>query len=80
MTIRILAFGVAKEIISGSSAEISVKDGATISELRSSLEDKYPRLKLLSSFMLALNNEYATGNEIVSEKDEIAIIPPVSGG
>jgi molybdopterin converting factor small subunit len=30
--------------------------------------------------MIALNNEYATGEEQIGENDEIAVIPPVSGG
>ena len=44
------------------------------------LEEKYPRLKELASYMVAVNDEYASTNIAINENDEIAIIPPVSGG
>ncbi|MCC9168572.1 molybdopterin converting factor subunit 1 [Pontibacter harenae] len=80
MKVNVLAFGIAKEIFNGSSAEIDLNEEATVSDLRTALEEKYPRLKQLASFMLAVNNEYAEGNDILQQRDEIAIIPPVSGG
>jgi molybdopterin converting factor subunit 1 len=80
MTIKILMFGIAKEIAGGTSVEIEVDDQMTVQRLRTLLEERYPRLKQLSSFMIALNNEYAAGEELISKNDEIAVIPPVSGG
>lgn len=80
MVVRILCFGIAKDILGGASAEIEAQEQITTQELRTLLEEKYPRLKQLSSFMIALNNQYATGSETINERDEIAIIPPVSGG
>jgi len=44
------------------------------------LQQNYPRLKQLSSFMLAVNNGYSNGDERITQLDEIAVIPPVSGG
>jgi molybdopterin converting factor small subunit len=34
----------------------------------------------LASYMVAVNNEYADDTSLVTQRDEIAIIPPVSGG
>lgn len=72
MKITILAFGIVKEIIDGNSKEIIQQDRATVEDLKSLLEANYPEMKELQAFFIAVNNEYA--------KDEIAVIPPVSGG
>jgi molybdopterin synthase sulfur carrier subunit len=80
MKLRILAFGIAKDILGTASMEKEWSDGLTMHDLRSQLEKEYPKLKELRTFMLALNSEYATGPEQVNDNDEIAIIPPVSGG
>ena len=80
MNVTILAFGIAKDIFGGSSVRVEVKDAAITNDLKQQLESAYPRLKQLSSYMVAVNNEYASGNEAINATDEIAIIPPVSGG
>jgi molybdopterin converting factor subunit 1 len=79
MKISILAFGIAKDIFGDSSIEIEL-NGADVKSLKALLEERYGRLKDLKSYMVAVNNEYATDDKVLSEKDEIAIIPPVSGG
>ncbi|HRH48070.1 MAG TPA: MoaD/ThiS family protein [Panacibacter sp.] len=80
MKMSILAFGIVKEIFGASVLDIELTDAATVVELKIVLEQKYPRLKQLASYMVAVNNEYAGTNQIITGKDEIAIIPPVSGG
>ena len=77
---KILAFGIVKEILGSGSIDIAPDEGMTVEGLKAKLEQQFPALKKLSSFMIAVNNEYADGNRIISAKDEIAIIPPVSGG
>ena len=80
MKLRILAFGIARDIVGSASTEIEFPAAGDMQSLRTSLEERYPTLKQLRSFMLALNSEYAIGPEQLNENDEIAIIPPVSGG
>lgn len=80
MKTTILAFGIAKEIFGGSTKDIELKEGITILELKSKLEADYPALKKLRSYMIAVNDEYAGDSLVLNAKDEIAIIPPVSGG
>ena len=77
---KILAFGVAKEVLGGGSIDIVVDQGISVDVLKVRLAAQYPGLKKLSSFVIAVNNEYAAGNKIITNGDEIAIIPPVSGG
>ena len=80
MKIKVLAFGIVKEIFSNSSVELDVADGINVEELKTFLELQYPRLKQLVSYLVAVNNEYAEALQIVDVRDEVAIIPPVSGG
>ncbi len=80
MNLTLLAFGIAKEILGGSTVHLEVIDGCTVHQLKRSLEEEFPRLKELSSFLIAVNNRYALPEEQLSQKDEIAVIPPVSGG
>ena len=79
MKVKVLAFGIAKDIFGGSSAELDFT-GGTAADLKGALESAYPRLKQLASYMVAVNNEYALDDSQLTERDEIAIIPPVSGG
>jgi molybdopterin synthase sulfur carrier subunit len=80
MKASILAFGIAKDIFGSSVIETDLPDTATAGDLRASLEQQYPRLKQIKSYLLAVNNEYANDALALTERDEIAVIPPVSGG
>jgi molybdopterin synthase sulfur carrier subunit len=40
----------------------------------------YPALEKLRSLFIAVNQQYAEDNQSINETDEIALIPPVSGG
>jgi len=81
MILKLLAFGIAKDILGGPSVEMEIAgDDITAAGLKTLLQQNYPRLKQLSSFMLAVNNGYSNGDERITQLDEIAVIPPVSGG
>jgi molybdopterin synthase sulfur carrier subunit len=80
MMLTILTFGIAKEIMNGSEVELNFDHEITVADLRTLLENQYPRLKQLQSFLIAVNSEYASPAQIIKQNDEIAIIPPVSGG
>jgi molybdopterin converting factor subunit 1 len=80
MQINILAFGIAKEICGGSLFQLEVPDHATAGDLKQLLAEQYPRLGGLASFLLAVNEAFAAPDTPLFADDEIAIIPPVSGG
>lgn len=80
MNTTILAFGIAKEILAGSTKDLELKDGMTVLELKHQLEADYPALKKLRSYAIAVNSDYAEESTVLHANDEIAIIPPVSGG
>ncbi|MCK0191091.1 MoaD/ThiS family protein [Arenibacter sp. F20364] len=82
----ILLFGITKDIIGTStlsmpsSSEFGSKKSKTVKELKDYLGKMYPELKKLSSLAIAVNNSYANDDTIIDNFDEIALIPPVSGG
>ena len=80
MEINVLAFGIAKDIFGASMVSLQLTNDATVSNLKYLLENQFPKLKQLASYMVAVNNEYALDGDTVHQRDEIAIIPPVSGG
>lgn len=77
---KILAFGIVKDIFSNPVIDVDCNNGSSVDALKNMLEEKYPRLSELGSYMIAVNNEYASDDDRINEHDEIAIIPPVSGG
>ena len=80
MKINILAFGIAREICGTQAFELEVPDNYDTDSLHFLLTDRFPRLHHLASCILAVNQEYIQGNAPIHSGDEIAIIPPVSGG
>ncbi len=82
----ILLFGVTKDIIGSPSLSIPStsingrKLPKNVGELRQFLGNAYPELNTLSSLAIAVNNSYADDKTEVNSYDEIALIPPVSGG
>jgi molybdopterin synthase sulfur carrier subunit len=51
-----------------------------VGQLKTYLSELFPALKDLSSLAVAVNSNYASDKTPISETDEIALIPPVSGG
>lgn len=80
MQIKIIAFGIAKDILNGKTINFNLNGGQTIAHLKEELCEKYPDFDKLKSFSIAVNEEYQEDSFIIKEADEVVIIPPVSGG
>ena len=80
MNINIALFGIAREIVGQSSLTLDAPAGQSAAELLTELRSAYPGLAGLRSLAVAVNNEYAADDVVLHERDEIALIPPVSGG
>ena len=80
MIIRLLAFGIVKDFFHGSALDIELPKNPTVDILKKELNSLYPEMQKLASYMIAVNNNYASDGDIIYPGDEIAIIPPVSGG
>ena len=81
MIITIQTFGITRDIADESGRfELEIADNTTAAELKNILFQKFPALQKLQSLAIAINENYATGREIINATDRIALIPPVSGG
>lgn len=80
MKLNIALFGITKEIVGSSSLIYELNEGNDINALLGKLYQDYPSLQNLKSLFVAVNSEYAESEQVLNEKDEIALIPPVSGG
>jgi molybdopterin synthase sulfur carrier subunit len=79
---EVLLFGIAKDITGKSSLDLSnLKEKPnSVSELIHFMTESYPEFSKLSSLAVAVNGEYASIDVPLQSNDEIALIPPVSGG
>jgi molybdopterin converting factor small subunit len=80
MNIRLVAYGIAKEILGGAEVEYSFSDGNTTGALKDSLQRDFPDFARLVSLRLAVDVDYVEDSFVLNENDEVVIIPPVSGG
>ena len=79
MSARILFFGATADIAGEREIEISVTNGYTAD---AALKEVLQRIPGLASHKLhiSINQQYATGDEVISDGDELAIFTAVSGG
>lgn len=80
MKVSILTFGATRDIMQTDRMELELNDHAKVQDLRKQLEEKHPELERLNSLFVAVNEEYAEGDQTLNEGDVVALIPPVSGG
>jgi molybdopterin converting factor small subunit len=77
---KINLFGITKDIVGNNITEIEMGQLSDVQAVLGKLKDDFPKLKEIKSLLVAVNSEYAEGDLLLTEKDEIALIPPVSGG
>lgn len=81
MIIEVLFFGPARETAGNDRVAVEVGERATVAEVRERLAARSESLKkLLTVARIARNREFVGDDAIVAPGDEIAVIPPVSGG
>ncbi len=81
MKIRVKLFASYREIVGKHEFVLEMKDGTTLSSLLDDLKKRYPKLGSLTDPIIAsVNKKYAREDVVLKEGDEVALLPPVSGG
>lgn len=81
MRVRVLLFASLRERAGESSFDLDVGAGGTVEAVRAALEARHPKLLASTGVAVAVNGAYVRGGGArVAEGDEVAFLPPVSGG
>jgi molybdopterin converting factor subunit 1 len=81
MQVQVRYFASLKDRAGVASTSVELADGSTVSQLITQLSEDHPGLApALPSALVAVNQEYAFGDTLLSSGDEVGFFPPVSGG
>ena len=81
MTVRVHLFARARDLAGVDAIDVSLPAGATVADVRRTLIEVQPRLReLLGRCAITVNEDFAEDEVILNDANEIAVIPPVSGG
>lgn len=81
MTVRVRFFAMLRERAGRSDDTCELPDGAAVSDLWDALAGRLPQLApLAATIRFAVNQEYVDRTHQLHDNDEVALIPPVSGG
>lgn len=82
VTVKVKLFAMLRERAGGGEFSIETKDGATVDEVAAQLAEQAGLGDMLTrmTVVTAVNREYVSGDTRLSDGDELALIPPVSGG
>lgn len=80
MKVKLIAYGIAREILNNRVLDFEFDEGNTIASLKSALFQAYPDFSSLKSLSFAIGQNYEHDSYVLKEHDEVVIIPPVAGG
>ncbi len=79
--IALLAFASAGDILGAGETTLELAPRTTLAQLKTLLEERHPALRgLWSRLAIAVNGDLRADDTALSEGDEVALLPPVSGG
>jgi molybdopterin synthase catalytic subunit/molybdopterin converting factor small subunit len=81
MRVRVLFFGILKELVGRAAEDAEFPDGTDLRTIFDAYAGRYPELgPMARSIVIARNQQFAEPSTNAHEGDEIALLPPVSGG
>ena len=81
MRVRVLFFGQLKEIVGAAHDDVDLSDGSRVEDLFERYGRRFPQLaEFRPSIAASVNQEYAEWRAPLAAGDEVAFLPPVSGG
>ncbi len=79
--VKLKFFGQLRDLAKIDEENFEIKEDAQISELLSSLGEHIPAIREhLKVTTCAINNEYVSKDAVLQEGNEVALLPPISGG
>jgi MoaE-MoaD fusion protein len=80
MRVRVVSFGILKDWLGASDREVQLPEGATVGDLLDTVSAQADAASRLRGIAVGVNAEYATASHPLRDGDEVALLPPVSGG
>lgn len=81
MRVRVKLFAIIRERAGTDQLTLDLPQGATVSSAVSVLRERFPAVAdFLSRSAFAVNQSYVKAETVLNDGDELAVIPPVSGG
>jgi len=79
--LSIKLFASLRQAMNSDEIKIDVNKKTTVSQLKKIIFETFPSLKKLNiPFFVTVNHKYVTDSDVINTTDEVALIPPVSGG
>ncbi len=80
-SLSIKLFASLRQAMDSDEIKIDIENKITVSQMKKIVFETFPNLKKLNvPFFVAVNHKYATDSVVIDAMDEVALIPPVSGG
>ena len=81
MAVTIRLFAILREAVGKDGFDIRIDEPVPVERLFEQIVAEHPELERYKSMItFAVNGDYATGQDLVKDGDEVALIPPISGG
>jgi molybdopterin synthase catalytic subunit len=81
LKVRARFFGLYRELVGSSQADLEIEDKISLADLKQKLAVVFPPLQAFAdNLLLAVNGEYGSAELQLKDGDEIAVLPPLSGG
>lgn len=81
MKVRVKFFAILRERVGAGEVTKEIREGSTVGELWTILQQDYPKLAPVKTRLLyAVNQDYVGLDHVLKENDEVVYVPPVSGG
>ncbi len=80
-SLSVKLFASLRQAMNSDEIKIDIDNGITVLQMKKIIFETFPNLKKSNiPFLIAINHKYATDSVVIDTNDEIALIPPVSGG
>jgi molybdopterin synthase catalytic subunit len=81
MRVQVLFFGILKDLVGRSSDSLELREGSTVADVLSHYQSRIPKIReILPTIALSVNQHYSEPGTVLGPNDEVALLPPVSGG